>query len=447
MRRIGNRVVRLLVAAALCALPVASHGATIKSTDIYAADGTSGQTLTTGNGVKTGHIQNKAITNAKLFGNISGAKLMNGTVTGAKIAAGAITSANLAAGAVANTAIVDGAVTTAKISDGAVTDAKISGPIATSKLIVGTVAGTVAAGDHSHDAVYSKKYAKMAVVALTGGDYSNPVTAMNNITTWCGTPSSSNPCMLKIMPGVYDLGAVTLQTQPFVDIEGSGENATVLKSSSYVIECKDNVEVRNLTSSGTNGRSINIIGNARVTHVTATVLGYGNIGIEVGSNAQVPPSTSVIISDVTVDLGTSIGPEYGIYVGFNARSVTLNSVKSTVANGTNNVAIYNSGFGEMVMNNVTAKASGSMSYGVQGANIFINNSYIYGDAAGVSSVNAGPISIQTSTIKGLSASLSLDGTAPSNIALSQLDGPVNMPISGSKCFNVYDANFLPIICP
>src|SRR6266567_4032675 len=74
MRRIGNRAVSWLVAATVMALlsPVsmlfaAQNGSnTVNSAAIIAADGTSGQTLTTGNGVKTGHIQDGAVTASKL---------------------------------------------------------------------------------------------------------------------------------------------------------------------------------------------------------------------------------------------------------------------------------------------------------------------------------------------------------------------------------------------
>jgi hypothetical protein len=197
MRRIGSRAVRLLVAAALCSMPVQSFAAlnganTVNSAAIIKADGTSGQTLTTGNGVKTGHIQ-------------------DGAVTSTKIGAGA--------------------VTTTAIASGAVTDVKIVGPISTSKLNIGTLVGTVAAGDHNHGALYQKKYGKVAVVAQTGGDYTTPVAAMNDLATWCGASSETNRCLVKIMPGVFSFSAPnSIQTQPFVDIEGSGENTTVIKS-------------------------------------------------------------------------------------------------------------------------------------------------------------------------------------------------------------------------
>jgi hypothetical protein len=62
----------------------------------------------------------------------------------------------------------------------------------------------------------------VAVVAQSGGDYTNPVTAMTNLSDWCPSPSASNPCLLKIMPGTYDLGTNHISMQSYVDVEGSG---------------------------------------------------------------------------------------------------------------------------------------------------------------------------------------------------------------------------------
>ena len=71
-------------------------------------------------------------------------------------------------------------------------------------------------------------YGNVAVVAPSGGDYDNPATAMGAYGSWCGTPSATTPCLLKIMPGVYDIGAFTVVMQPYIDIEGSGQNVTVI---------------------------------------------------------------------------------------------------------------------------------------------------------------------------------------------------------------------------
>jgi hypothetical protein len=38
--------------------------------------------------------------------------------------------------------------------------------------------------------------------------------------------ASDNPYLLKLEPGVYDLGSDSLVMKPFVDVEGSGEGVT-----------------------------------------------------------------------------------------------------------------------------------------------------------------------------------------------------------------------------
>ena len=88
--------------------------------------------------------------------------------------------------------IQNSAVTTSKIADGAITPGKIG------------------------------FYSNVIIVATSGGDYASPVDAMNSI----ADASESNPYLVKIMPGVYNIGSNSVQMKPYVDIEGSGENVT-----------------------------------------------------------------------------------------------------------------------------------------------------------------------------------------------------------------------------
>lgn len=143
----------------------------IFSQHVKEADGTSGQNTNAGSGIKTGHIQ-----------------------------------------------------------DGAVTDAKITGPISTSKLNVGIDAGTVAAGNHDHDAVYQKKYAQVITVSTSGGDYTSLYDAMSSITD----ASVTKQYLIKIMPGIYQLQnpPYNVVCYGYIHIEGSGKNATKLTSQS-----------------------------------------------------------------------------------------------------------------------------------------------------------------------------------------------------------------------
>lgn len=429
----------------------------VLSQHVMEADGTSGQNTNSGSGIKTGHIQDGAVT---------AGKIVDAAVTTTKISDSAVTTGKIA----------DSAVTNGKISDGAVTDAKITGPISASKIssaglnadtvdgmhavdlapavhthsqaqVTGLEAALAGKSDvtHNHDALYQQKYGKVAVVAQTGGDYTSPVTAMNALAVWCGTPSAANRCLLKIQPGVYDLSGGSLQTQSYVDVEGSGENATVIKSTTSVVQCADNVEVRFLTVESTGGVStpnaIYITGSTRLTHLTARTSGGLNDNIGILTHFGFP-----ILTDVTVDLQIeSSAKNWGIVSNVNTNTVTMRNVIITVGNGSTNYGI-GAFAGKLILNNVSTNAFGGglFNRGIwnSGGTLSITNSYINSDYAGIAAES--PVSIQNSTVKGY---YSLENArSTTKVSLSQLDGPFSNS-SGLTCFNAYDANFMPITCP
>ena len=92
------------------------------------------------------------------------------------------------------------------------------------------------------------QYAKTAVVALGGGDYTNPAAAMDDLATWCGTPTAMNPCLIKVMPGAYNIGPRSLTMRSYVDIEGSGVDVTTISGTAISgvvrIYYASNVELR-----------------------------------------------------------------------------------------------------------------------------------------------------------------------------------------------------------
>jgi pectin methylesterase-like acyl-CoA thioesterase len=65
--------------------------------------------------------------------------------------------------------------------------------------------------------------AQVVVVAKSGGDKTNPIDAVNSITD----ASATKPYLIKVMPGVYDLGTASLVMKPFVYLEGSGDSSIV----------------------------------------------------------------------------------------------------------------------------------------------------------------------------------------------------------------------------
>jgi hypothetical protein len=159
----------------------------VHSTNIKEADGTSGQDTNSGDGVKTGHIQDDTVTDAKI------SDVSMGKVTGLAEAIEAIPA-------------------------GPVGPAGPEGP-------VGPAGPVGPQGPEGPAAVYGN----MTVVALSGGEYANPVDAVADLAIWCGTPSADNPCLIEIKPGVYNTGILGLALPANVDVKGSGERSTILE--------------------------------------------------------------------------------------------------------------------------------------------------------------------------------------------------------------------------
>jgi hypothetical protein len=189
MKRISTLLSAAAIVAALC-LPTLASAASIYSKDILPADGTTGQTLTTGKGIKTGHIQNGAVTNQK-------------------IADGAVTAAKLGITCPAGQ-YLQFSGTSWVCSVGT---AGPQGPVGPQ----GIPGATGPQGPAAH-------YANVIVVAKSGGDFTDPIAAVNSITD----ASDANPYLVKIMPGIYDLsGTITMREN--IDLVGAGENVTKLR--------------------------------------------------------------------------------------------------------------------------------------------------------------------------------------------------------------------------
>lgn len=84
-----------------------------------------------------------------------------------------------------------------------------------------------AEAQHAHDGTYARKYNRVIVVDSDGnGDFESPLDAMNSIQD----ASASNPYLLQVMPGTYDIGENSLAMKDHVDIAGSGKDITTITS-------------------------------------------------------------------------------------------------------------------------------------------------------------------------------------------------------------------------
>ena len=287
---------------------------------------------------------------------------------------------SIAAGGITNSMLAGNSVTSSKIADGAVTNAKITGPISASNisttgLNADTLDGIDSMGfsssnhnhdgiyspvNHNHESVYLKKYAKVAIVAKSNGDYADPIAAMSDLLTWCDIPSATNPCLLKIMPGVYDIGSSSLQMQSYVDMEGSGENTTKITGNidsvvSGIVLGASNAEIRFLMveNTGTGNYKISIFNNnnsPKITNVTVAASGSDeNYGVY---NYYSSPA----MTNVTAAAYGS-NENYGVYNYYS--SPAMINMTAGASGGINNHGVLNYA-SSSVMTNVTATASGGI---------------------------------------------------------------------------------------
>jgi hypothetical protein len=111
----------------------------------------------------------------------------------------------------------------------------------------------------------SQAQTRTVLVSPVAGDPVASGTALRNALTGIQSPSSTNPWLLKVEPGIYDVQGNSLQMRQWVSIEGSGIEATTIRGNVQTIITQgapflhpagtvngaDNVELRNLTVENT----------------------------------------------------------------------------------------------------------------------------------------------------------------------------------------------------
>lgn len=178
--------------------------------------------------------------------------------------------------------------------------------------------------------------------------------------------SATKPYLLKIEPGVYDIGTNSLVMGEYIDIEGAGPGATTITGGGggmvATVVGASNAEIRDLSvnnlGTGSWSRAIYNSHSLRITNVEASARGAtSNTAIE-NSSGSAP-----LISHVSAwaEGGSS---SYGIYNWL--CSASLYYVRADATNATdNNYGIYSLEMTSLIIENSTARGqTGETAIGV-----------------------------------------------------------------------------------
>jgi hypothetical protein len=290
----------------------------------------------------------------------------------------------------------------------------------------------------------------MAWVAMSGGDYTSPVDAMNDLSSWCQLVNNAVPhgarCTLLIAPGSYDLGTDRLVMRADVDIVGMGNQSTVLygyagsavwDETSALVRGAAWATLRNLSISnsdtGASRYSAAIYNNGpgfHVDHVSIHATGFDQvIGIANDSVDATYTNLDVVVSGNTLPAGKFCS---GIHV-LGAGKVLVNHAKVVVSGcDTDSTAIQNNGGNlQLVRVDASANCTGtSCAYGVWN-----------------SSIAGGVISILDSQIEAVYRSLNIYSSSD-RIINTRLSGPINdpYPAPSHQCRGTYNSNLAKVDC-
>lgn len=161
-------------------------------------------------------------------------------------------------------------------------------------------------------------------VAPVGGDFSDPVAALDAIGTTLPAPSAGNRYLVSVGPGVYTV-TQSIKMKPYVDLQGSGIKTTVIKGAisfddggpvfggQGVINAASRSEIRQLTVRNTissiSGIAIAVIGTqgSLVSDVRSVARGGADDSANWKYGIRIVNSTNTRLVNV-VARGTSSDP-------------------------------------------------------------------------------------------------------------------------------------------
>ena len=268
-------------------------------------------------------------------------------------------------------------------------------------------------------------YGNYTVVATSGGEYTSPVDAMNDLANWCGPISYENRCLVKIMPGTYHIGDNVLVMESHVHLSGSGQELTTITQNAFApalidISNKNYVSISDIRLSSQADTIIKNDSNSVITVRNVTI--WNPIADGITSNSTV----NLTLSNVT------IGTMYNSIV-HQGGSLAVDNAKLHIIGGTMN----------------------PWGYGVKAVdmtNLRLTNLDIEGVSTSTGiwfSGSGGAYDVSNITMLGtIGTAIKVDAGDSLNIANSKLVGTFDLGTGSTlKCFNNYDQNYSAISCP
>lgn len=310
-------------------------------------------------------------------------------------------------------------------------------------------------------------YFRTVIVGPVGTELENGAAlldAMAGITT----ASAGNPFLLYVEPGIYDMGTAHLQIKPYVDVQGSGQGQTVLRSaggstigSGATVEVQDRSEVRDLSIENSGGGDFAVgvyaAGHGVLRDITVQVSGAADDGYGV----IVPSCDSILIDGVTAEASANTNTSAGVSFLSCTTARISNSTVSGLDGGASNFGVQ-SGATETLITNVSATADGTGSasaLATDRSDTTVRDSRLTATSSG--SVSRGinifdggtgsvlyTVEVHGSRVSGQSAAVHTGTETDALFGASQLDGGVS-GVGNKTCAGVYDGNytFFASTCP
>jgi hypothetical protein len=278
-------------------------------------------------------------------------------------------------------------------------------------------------------------------------------------------PSASNPWLLKLEPGNYDLNGGSLTLLPYVDLEGSGEDTTVISSTvstpnyppaTGTFLAASNSEVRFLTVANTGPELFQIAVyvptgtiNARFTHLTTIARGgYNNVGFaNNGGTVIVQNSTHNAFSN-------SPGVAAGLFDD-NGTTVLIDNILTASGGPGKNYGLYHTS-GIITVTNSTSTAFGGSSttaglFNSAGTATIQNSTFTASNGSGTNAgvyILSGSVTVQNSVLSASgnpgSANYGLTSSGSARIAATQLSSSGAPSFGLTICPLSYNGNFQPL---